>query len=64
MIPDGNMISLVMQQGDCNAPVMCQALMNHLFSPYIGVFMDVLYSDTIEEHAKHCEIIFDILQEQ
>lgn len=68
--PDGNMISLVMQQGDCNAPATCQALMNHLFSPYIGVFMDVylddiiVYSDTIEEHAKHCELIFEILQEQ
>ncbi len=68
--PDGNMMSLIMQQGDCNAPATCQALMNHLFLPYIGVFMDVylddiiMYSNTIEEHAKHCEIIFDILQEQ
>ncbi len=69
-MPDRNMISLMMQQGDCNAPVTCQALMNHLFSPYISIFMDVylddivVYSNTIEEHAKHCEIIVDILQEQ
>ena len=39
--PDGNMESLVMQIGDCNAPTTYQALMNHIFSPYIGVFMDV-----------------------
>ncbi len=68
--PDGNMMSLVMQQGNCNAPATCQALINHLFSPYIGVFMDVylddiiVYSNTIEKHVKHCEIIFNILQEQ
>ncbi len=34
--PDGNMLSLVMQQGDCNAPATFQAIMNHIFSPYIG----------------------------
>ena len=39
--PDGNMISLVVQQGDCNAPATYQALMNHLFSSYIGRFMDI-----------------------
>ena len=38
--PDGNMVSLVVQQGDCNAPATYQALMNYLFSEYIGVFMD------------------------
>lgn len=55
--PDGNVISLVMQQRDCNAPATCQALMNHLFSAYIGVFMDVylddiiVYSDTEREEV-------------
>ena len=39
--PDGNMISHVVQQGDCNAPATYQALMNHLFSSYIGRFMDI-----------------------
>ena len=54
--PDGNMVSLVLQQGDCNAVATCQSLMNHIFGPYIGKFMDVylddiiIYSDTVEEH--------------
>jgi hypothetical protein len=30
--PDGNMVSLVLQHGDCNAPATYQSLMNHLFS--------------------------------
>jgi len=40
-----------------------QALMNHIFGPYIGVFMDVylddilVYSDTIEDHVKHIRMI-------
>lgn len=33
---DGNMASNVVQIGDCNAPAMYQALMNHLFLAYIG----------------------------
>lgn len=34
--PDGNMVSFVVQLGDCNAP----AIMNHFFSPYIGRFLN------------------------
>ena len=34
--PDGNMVSLVLQMGDCNAPATHQSLMNHIFSPYLG----------------------------
>jgi len=55
--PDGTMVSLVMQIGDCNASATYQSLMNHIFSAYIGVFMDVylddivIYSDTMEEHV-------------
>ncbi|KAJ2914251.1 hypothetical protein MD484_g6182, partial [Candolleomyces efflorescens] len=68
--PDGNMVSHVVQQGDCNAPATYQALMNHLFSPYIGRFMDVylddivIYSDTMEEHLEHVRLIFEILKRE
>ena len=68
--PDGNMVSHVVQQGDCNAPATYQALMNHLFGEYIGVFMDVylddsiIYSDTLEDHIKHVTIVLDILRRE
>ena len=64
--PDGNMVSLVAQQGDCNAPATYQALMNYLFSSYIGRFMDiylddiVIYSDMLEEHIEHVKIIYSM----
>ena len=57
--PDGTMVSLVMQQGDCNAGATYQALMNYLFSPFIGVWLDVylddlvIYSITLEDHISH-----------
>ena len=59
------MISNIMQIGDCNTSATYQTLMNHLFSRYIGVFIDlyldniVIYSDSI--HLKHCRIVIDIL---
>lgn len=65
--PDGTMVSLVMQQGDCNALATYQALMNHIFAPYIGVFMDVylddiiIYSDTVDEHVQHVKTVIDVL---
>ena len=65
--PDGTMLSAVMQQGDCNAGATYQALMNHLFGPYIGVWMDVylddivIYSATAAEHIEHIKIVLDIL---
>ena len=68
--PDGNMVSLVAQQGDCNAPATYQALMNHLFSSYIGRFMDiylddiVIYSDSLEDHVRHVRLILDILKRE
>ena len=52
---EGTMVSLVMQQGDCNAGSTYQSLMN----PYMGKFMDVyfddigIYSVTLEEHVEH-----------
>ena len=66
--PDGNMISTVIQIGDCNAPATYQALMNHLFGSYIGQWMDVylddiiVYSNTLEEHIEHIKIILEILK--
>src|SRR6187551_1574719 len=69
-LPDGNMVSLVVQQGDCNAPATYQALMNHIFSSHIGRFMDVylddiiVYSKTLDEHLEHVKIIIDILRRE
>jgi Reverse transcriptase (RNA-dependent DNA polymerase)/Retroviral aspartyl protease len=68
MTPDGNMVSLVLQQGDCNASATYQALMNHIFSPYIGRFLDVylddiiIYSDSFKDHIKHVKMAIDILR--
>ena len=68
--PDGNMVSQVVQMGDCNAPATYQALMNFIFSAYIGRFMDVylddivIYSDTLEDHVRHVKIILDILRKE
>lgn len=56
--PNGNMVSHVLQQGDANAPATYQTLMNHIFSPYIGKFMDVylddivIYSSSLREHLE------------
>jgi hypothetical protein len=68
--PDGTMVSEVLQIGDCNGPSTYQALMNHLFSPYLGVFMDVylddivIYSDTIQDHVQHIKTVLDILRRE
>ena len=49
------------------APATYQALMNQLFSPYIGQFMDVylddiiIYSNSINEHVEHVKTVIDIL---
>jgi hypothetical protein len=64
------MVSLIIQIGDCNTPATFQALINHLFSPYLGWWMDVylddivVYSDTFEEHVEHCKTVIDILQHE
>ena len=68
--PDGNMVSLVLQMGDCNAPATYQSLMNYVFSPYIGRFLDVylddviIYSETLDDHVKHCKLAIDILRKE
>ena len=64
------MESLVMQQGDCNAGATYQTLMNHIFAPYLGVFVYVylddiiIFSDSIEEHVNHVKLVFDILRKE
>lgn len=66
--PDGNIVSLVLQMGDCNVPATYQSLMNHIFSPYLGRFLDVylddviIYSDTLDEHVRHCKLAMDVLR--
>ena len=68
--PDGNMVSLVLQQGDCNAVATYQSLMNHIFGPYIGVFMDVylddiyIYSNTLTDHVRDCKTVIDVLRRE
>ena len=68
--PDGNMVSLVLQQGDCNAVATYQAQMNHIFGSYIWVFLDVylddivIYSDTLWDHIGHVKLVIDILQRE
>jgi hypothetical protein len=68
--PDGNMVSHVLQQGDCNAPATYQTLMNYLFGDYIGRFMDVylddiiIYSNSLREHIEHVKKVVDVLRRE
>jgi hypothetical protein len=68
--PDGTMESLVLQQGDCNGGATYQALMNHIFGTYIGVFMDVclddiiIYSNTVNKHVEHICKVFVVLKRE
>ena len=68
--PDGNMVSLVLQMGDCNTPSTYQSLMNHIFSAYLGRFLNVylddiiIYSDTLDDHIDHCRLVLDILRKE
>jgi Reverse transcriptase (RNA-dependent DNA polymerase) len=69
--PDDNIVSQIIQIGDCNAPATYQVLMDHLFSSYISRFMDsvylddiVIYSESLDEHLSHVKIVLDILQKE
>jgi hypothetical protein len=68
--PDGNMVSHVLQQGNCNAPATYQALMNHLFGEYLGKWMDVyldditIYSDILHEHIDNVKTVLKILEQE
>lgn len=68
--PDGNMVSLVLQMGDCNGPATYQSLMNYIFSPYLGRFVEVylddivIYSGSLNGHIEQCKLVMDILSEE
>src|ERR1700721_101977 len=64
----GTFVSHTMQQGDCNTPATFQRLMMVIFQEFIGRFVHVylddifLYSNLIEEHEKHPELVFNKLR--
>ena len=64
----GTFESLVMQQGDCNAPSTFQRLMTRIFFKQIGKFVHVylddifVFSYSIEEHEQHLEEVFAVLR--
>ena len=55
--------------GLTNAPATFQRLMNIVLKDVIGkiclVYLDdiIIFSETLEEHYKHIQIIFDLLEE-
>ena len=63
----GTYLSAVMQQGNCNVPATFQQLVTHVFREAIGVSLHVyldnisIFSDTINEHEKHLEYVFQKL---
>ena len=65
----GTFVSLVMQQGDYNAPSTFQRLMTVVFREYIAQFVHIylddifIYSSTLEEHEKHLAMVFNKLHE-
>ena len=65
----GTYVSLVVQQGDCNAPATFQRLVNHILRDVIGrthhAFLDdmFMYTDTIEEHERALRVVFERLRE-
>lgn len=68
--PTGCFVSEVIQQGDCNAPATFQRLMTTIFSEGIGSWIHVylddifVFNQTLEEHEKCLQRVFDILYEQ
>lgn len=68
--PDSAMLSQVIQIGDINAAATFQAMMVHLFSPYLGRWLDIylddiiIYTDTLEEHVANVKMVIDILKRE
>jgi hypothetical protein len=66
--PDGTMVSLVLQQGDCNAISTFMSVMTDMFSAYIGVWLEIYLDDLIvhgndlADHVKHVKIVIDTLR--
>src|ERR1700676_2400417 len=64
----GTFVSHTMQQGDCNAPTTFQCLMTVIFRDFIGRFVHIylddifVFSNSIEEHEKHLELVFNKLR--
>jgi transposase InsO family protein len=64
----GTYTSLVMQQGDCNAPATFQRLMTWVLRDGIGIYVWVylddifIYSNTIEEHEEHIRLVMEALK--
>ena len=62
-------VSLVMQQGGCNAPSTFQRLMTSVFRDFIARFVHVylddifIFSSSVEEHKQHLSQVFDKLRE-
>ena len=64
----GTMVSIVMQQGDCNAPSTFQRIMVYIFRDHLGKFVHVylddifVFSNSIEEHEEHLRQVFAVLR--
>jgi hypothetical protein len=66
--PDGTMVSLVLQQGDCNAIATFMAVMTDMFGLYIGVWLEIylddllVHNDDLNEHVRCVKLVIDILK--
>ena len=65
----GMFASNIMQQGNCNTPSTFQRFITHLLQDFVGKFVyadldDIfIFSDTVEEHQEHIQLVVDWLCE-